>query len=193
MADSTEEFTVSNDILDDPVRLRQRLDAEGYLFIRGLQDPDLLAALRLDILQVCRGGVFDVDGRNDIVAVSDLPQPSMTCLLDQPGKKVVVTGPPDQVRSQGDGGQVSLSVGRQHRCLGQRLGSGVSAEEPVGIRPRFICIDHVTSVENHAGAAGVDESCSTRVGGCGKRASPPRRMTNWTTSAGAALLMCITL
>jgi hypothetical protein len=56
MADALEEFKVSNDILDDPAQLRRRLDEQGYLFIRGLQDPDLLAALRLDILRVCHDG-----------------------------------------------------------------------------------------------------------------------------------------
>ena len=84
-------------------------------------------------LQVGCCCVFDVDGRNDIVAVADASQASMASFLDQRGKKVVVAGAPDQVRPQGDGGHVLLSVGGQNRCLGQRLGTGVSAEETVGI------------------------------------------------------------
>ena len=74
MADSIEEFTVSNDILDDPVRLRQRLDAEGYLFIRDLQDPALLAALRLDILQVCRAGGWIRAGTDLEEGIADISQ-----------------------------------------------------------------------------------------------------------------------
>ena len=51
-----QEFRVSNDAIDDPEELRRRIDAEGYLFFRALQDPDKLWALRRDILAVCREG-----------------------------------------------------------------------------------------------------------------------------------------
>jgi ectoine hydroxylase-related dioxygenase (phytanoyl-CoA dioxygenase family) len=49
-----QEFRVSNDALDDPEELQRRIDAEGYLFFRSLQDSDRLRALRRDILGVCR-------------------------------------------------------------------------------------------------------------------------------------------
>jgi hypothetical protein len=42
----------SNDAFDDKVELRRRLDKEGYLFFRRLQDPDKLQALRADITAV---------------------------------------------------------------------------------------------------------------------------------------------
>jgi ectoine hydroxylase-related dioxygenase (phytanoyl-CoA dioxygenase family) len=51
-----QEFRVSNDAFDEPAELRRRMDAEGYLFFRALQDPAKLAALRRDILRVLREG-----------------------------------------------------------------------------------------------------------------------------------------
>src|SRR5438105_2993927 len=56
MAVSFQEFRVSNDAINDSEELQRRIDAEGYLFIRSLQDPDELGALRRDILGVCRKG-----------------------------------------------------------------------------------------------------------------------------------------
>ena len=44
-------FRVSNDALDDPSELGQRLDDDGYLFLRGFQNADALRDLRLQILQ----------------------------------------------------------------------------------------------------------------------------------------------
>lgn len=49
-----QEFRVSNDALSDPEELRRRMDAEGYLFFRALQDRDKLTALRREILAVLR-------------------------------------------------------------------------------------------------------------------------------------------
>ena len=43
------EFRVSNDAVDDAEELRRRMDEEGYIFIKKLQDPDKLLALRQDI------------------------------------------------------------------------------------------------------------------------------------------------
>ena len=49
-----QEFRISDAILGDAAEMQRRLDEEGYLFFRHLQDPDELAALRLEILEVCR-------------------------------------------------------------------------------------------------------------------------------------------
>src|SRR3954449_10775527 len=57
-----QEFRVSNDAIADPVELQRRIDAEGYLFFRSLQDPDKLWALRQDILGVCRAGGWLQEG-----------------------------------------------------------------------------------------------------------------------------------
>lgn len=40
----------SNDILDDPVELRERMSQDGYLLLRGLQNPDTVRAARQLIL-----------------------------------------------------------------------------------------------------------------------------------------------
>jgi ectoine hydroxylase-related dioxygenase (phytanoyl-CoA dioxygenase family) len=56
MAVTFQEFRVSNDALADPEELRRRVEAEGYLFFRALQDADKLRALRQEILAVCREG-----------------------------------------------------------------------------------------------------------------------------------------
>ena len=34
------DFRISNDVLENPTALRQRLDDDGYLFFRGLLDKD---------------------------------------------------------------------------------------------------------------------------------------------------------
>ena len=46
------EFKVSNDALDDVEELRRRIDEDGYLFFRQLQDPGKLLALRREMLRV---------------------------------------------------------------------------------------------------------------------------------------------
>lgn len=50
------ELRVSNDAIEDAEELKKRLDDEGYLFFRKLQNPDKLWNLRLEILNVCREG-----------------------------------------------------------------------------------------------------------------------------------------
>jgi ectoine hydroxylase-related dioxygenase (phytanoyl-CoA dioxygenase family) len=46
------ELRTSNDAFDDAEELHRRLDEEGYIFFRRLQDPDQLMALRRDITRV---------------------------------------------------------------------------------------------------------------------------------------------
>ncbi len=47
-------FRESNDLLGNGAGLRARMQEEGYLFFRGLQDPEALLDLRLSILTVLR-------------------------------------------------------------------------------------------------------------------------------------------
>ena len=56
MREALGEFKVSNDILNDPVKLRDRMKDEGYLFFKGLQDPSQLYSLRKDKLKVISKG-----------------------------------------------------------------------------------------------------------------------------------------
>lgn len=41
----------ANDLLDDPAALRARMDEDGYLLIRGLQDPERVKAARRVVLE----------------------------------------------------------------------------------------------------------------------------------------------
>lgn len=66
-----QEFRVSNDAIDDPEELQRRIDAEGYLFFRSLQDPDKLWALRRDILGVCRAGGWLRDGTDLTAGIAE--------------------------------------------------------------------------------------------------------------------------
>ena len=66
-----QEFRVSNDAIDDPEELRRRIDAEGYLFFRALQDPDKLWALRRDILAVCREGGWLREGTDLTAGIAE--------------------------------------------------------------------------------------------------------------------------
>ena len=46
------QFKESNDALDDVEELRRRIDEDGYLFFRQLQDPGKLLALRLSLIHI---------------------------------------------------------------------------------------------------------------------------------------------
>ena len=71
MTGAMSEFRVSNDALDDPAELRRRLDDEGYIFIRKLQDPDKLLSLRRDMLGVLRDAGWLVDGTELMDGIAD--------------------------------------------------------------------------------------------------------------------------
>ena len=72
MSDTMQPFRVSNDALADAGELRRRLDDEGYLFIRGLQDPVALANLRLEMLAVMREGGWIAAGTDLGLGIADL-------------------------------------------------------------------------------------------------------------------------
>ena len=62
MPTELKEFKVSNDAFDDAEELRRRIDEEGYLFFKRLQDPDKLRELRLEMLEPIRAGGWIIDG-----------------------------------------------------------------------------------------------------------------------------------
>ncbi len=65
-------FRISNDALSDPVELRCRIDDEGYLFMKGLQDKDKLLTLRRDMLGVMMELGWLVPGTDPIDGIADV-------------------------------------------------------------------------------------------------------------------------
>src|SRR4051794_13107875 len=56
----------------DPAELRERMDRDGYLWLRGLLPPEDVAALRADALDVCRWhGWLGTGGDTDNTVVAD--------------------------------------------------------------------------------------------------------------------------
>ena len=66
------ELHVSNDARDDAEELRRRLDRDGYLFFRQLQRPDLLRALRREMLTVLQQGGWLAEGTDPVDGIANL-------------------------------------------------------------------------------------------------------------------------
>ncbi len=81
MSDALKEFRGSNDALDDGPELRRRIAEEGYLFFRGLQDADLMLALRRDMLSVIAEAGWLVPGTDPADGIAD---PSRACTEGDP-------------------------------------------------------------------------------------------------------------
>lgn len=64
------EFKASNDAIEDAEELRRRLNTEGYLFFRRLQNPDKLLALRRDITGVLMQGGWLVPGTDPMQSIA---------------------------------------------------------------------------------------------------------------------------
>ena len=71
MIDDIREFRVSNDALPDAGELRRRMDADGYLFFRGLLDPDRLRELRREMLEVIAAGGWLAPGADPMAGIAD--------------------------------------------------------------------------------------------------------------------------
>ena len=71
MIESFGEFRVSNDALSDADELRLRMDDEGYVFFRGLLDPDRLRTLRRDMLEVIAANGWLVPGTDPMDGIAD--------------------------------------------------------------------------------------------------------------------------
>ena len=75
------EMQVSNDALNDPEELRRRIGRNGYLFFRGLLDPEPVWNLRLRTLEVLRDsgwleeGTDLADGIADTTKICVEPEP----------------------------------------------------------------------------------------------------------------------
>ena len=72
MIEISGEFRTSNDALSDPTEIRRRMDEEGYLFIKGLQDRDKLMNLRRDMLGTMMDGGWLVRGTDPVDGIADV-------------------------------------------------------------------------------------------------------------------------
>lgn len=70
MTDHLSELRISNDILDDGEALRARLDDEGYLFFKGLQNKDTLLSLRRQMLEVLQRAGWLVPGTDPMDGIA---------------------------------------------------------------------------------------------------------------------------
>lgn len=74
MSEQLKELRVSNDAMADPTELRHRINEDGYLFFKQLQNPDNLRELRRDMMATIQrvgwliAGTDPIDGIADITA-----------------------------------------------------------------------------------------------------------------------------
>jgi hypothetical protein len=72
MARKLNELKVANEALDDVPELRRRIQEDGYLFFKRLQDPDLLLNLRLEMLLPMRDGDWLEPGSDLINGIANI-------------------------------------------------------------------------------------------------------------------------
>ncbi len=66
------ELRASNDAANDGAELRNRLDEDGYLFFRQLQDPDKMLELRREMLTVMQQGGWLIASTDPIDGIANL-------------------------------------------------------------------------------------------------------------------------
>ena len=92
----------SNDILDDPKALKERIAADGYLLIRGLHDREAVLTARRQILEklAAKGMLAPDTELMDGIFNPEYPEPTSTgsmgnkALTQMPAFKTVVEGEP---------------------------------------------------------------------------------------------------
>ncbi len=72
MVENLGELRVSSEALDDPAELRRRIQEDGYLFFKKLQDPDRLLKLRAEMLEPMRAGGWLQPGTELIDGVANI-------------------------------------------------------------------------------------------------------------------------
>jgi ectoine hydroxylase-related dioxygenase (phytanoyl-CoA dioxygenase family) len=72
MTAQLQELRVSNDAMNNPLELRRRIQDEGYLFFKKLQDPDKFSDLRRQMLSVIQEGGWLVAGTDPMDAITDI-------------------------------------------------------------------------------------------------------------------------
>ena len=63
-------FYDSSPLLSDSAALKQRFDQDGYVFLRGLLDPELLLGLRRQIVEICNEFGWFKPGTDPVDAIS---------------------------------------------------------------------------------------------------------------------------
>lgn len=76
------EFTVSNDIIDSPDALKQRAENDGYLFFKGLIEPERLLNVRKQILELCKEAGWLAEGTD---AMDGIACPGVSHVEPEPG------------------------------------------------------------------------------------------------------------
>ena len=72
MGDQLEELRVSNDAKNHPEELQHRIDDEGYLFFKQLQNPSKLLELRRQILTTLQDGGWLIHGTDPMDGITDV-------------------------------------------------------------------------------------------------------------------------
>jgi len=72
MTETWQELRVSNDCITDAGELRRRLDDDGYLFFRALQNRDKVLALRRDMTRVLHAGGWLVPDADPMLGIADV-------------------------------------------------------------------------------------------------------------------------
>jgi ectoine hydroxylase-related dioxygenase (phytanoyl-CoA dioxygenase family) len=72
MTEAWQEFRVSNDCITDAGELKRRLDDDGYLFFKKLQNRDKLLALRLDMTRILHAAGWLVPDADPLLGIADV-------------------------------------------------------------------------------------------------------------------------
>ncbi len=72
MSDKLRELCISNDIMDNPDKLRSRMSNEGYLFFKKLQDPNKLLELRMEMLSTMQKGGWLIPDTDPMDGIADI-------------------------------------------------------------------------------------------------------------------------
>lgn len=76
------DFTVSNDTIPEPDMLRKRAESDGYLFLKGLIEPDRLLSVRKQILELCEEAGWLKAGTDPVEGIAC---PGVTHVEPEPG------------------------------------------------------------------------------------------------------------
>ena len=72
MTNQYQELRISNGIMNDEDALRERIDNEGYLFFKRLQNPEKMMDLRREMLTVMQENGWLIAGTDPIDGIADV-------------------------------------------------------------------------------------------------------------------------